>query len=99
MSKQRELAQMTASMKGNIEFNAIKVDALDRESNSEFDISEADSLSASDISNQNETIVKRQKTNIFRNRENEAPKLEKKITEMMGIDNSKRSSAQHHSPN
>lgn len=42
---------MTASMKGNIEFNAIKVDALDQESNSEFDISDADSLSDSDISN------------------------------------------------
>ena len=80
MSKQRELAQMTASMKGNIEFNAIKVDALDRESNSEFDISDADSLSDSDISNQIETKGKRQKTNMFRNRENEAPKLEKKIT-------------------
>lgn len=36
---------------------------------------------------------------MFRNRENEAPKIEKKLTEMMGIDNSRRSSAQLHNLN
>lgn len=45
------MAQNTISMKKNVEFNAIKVDALDDDANSEFDIShKEDSFSDSDFS-------------------------------------------------